>query len=72
MSISPDQVFAAIIGFVKTRNRYPTIRELSAETGAHYTTINRKIKKLKEEGRITTIPRGGSGISLPEPKRPIA
>ena len=66
--LTPDEVFGHIIAFVKTTNRYPTTRELAKATGLHPMTIKRKLAVLKREGKIITIPRGGSGIALPPPK----
>lgn len=68
MRLTPDEVFGFFIGYVKTHNRYPTIRELAEVTGLHPMTIKRKVAKLKEAGKIITIPRGGSGLALPPPK----
>lgn len=68
MRLTPDEILGEIIGFVRETNRYPTMRELAARTGVHLMTVKRKISILKEQGKIVTAPRGGSGISLSPPK----
>lgn len=68
MRVSPDELIRKIKEFIVQTNRYPSTRELAEFCGIHPITVMRKIKVLKEQGKIITIPRGGSGISFPPPK----
>lgn len=65
MRITPDELIYKIKEFIVKMNRYPTTRELAEFCGVHPMTVKRKIAILKKEGKIVTIPRGGSGIAFP-------
>lgn len=64
--LSPDEVYMGIWNFIKETNRMPTIRELAEYLGISNMTAHRKIKTLKEEGRIVTKPK--SHIAFPPPE----
>lgn len=66
MKITPDETYQKIWEYVRTHNRMPTIRELAEFCDVHFMTISRRIKDLKEDGRIETRPR--AGIYFPAPK----
>ncbi len=67
-----DQLRQAIDeGRLKHGDKLPTIRQIMAEAGLPYSTINRAISALASEGKLVSKKRGGTHVVAPQkPARP--
>lgn len=62
-----DQLRKAIAdGRLKNGDKLPTIRQIMAEAGLPYSSINRAISTLAAEGKVISRKRGGTHVISPE------